>query len=267
MEKIKTLISKFQTHSLRLTKIEEIKEKFLHFYEETLSDETFPAEFKMGKGNYPSTPFGTCQHHTYPVLNAITKIVKPKNSLEIGSWLYNSAYAICHGMDGGRVDSFDIALGGCLNVEIFTIKSHRIIPHFWRPHHTWYDEWKNESEKIIYKDFKEMSNEEIFDKNRKYLSLIAPEEGYDLISIDGDHSFDGTKFDWEYAHTVAHENTIIIIDDIYTHCHPEVRKFYDSLHVNSYDFYDFNMEHPEIFVNASVCSVDLELLNSMRSGS
>jgi len=256
--------------------INKIKKDFLKSYLETIEDNSFPQEWKAGHGNYPS-PFGVCKGHTYPILNAITKIVNPNNILETGSWAYRSAYAMSLGMSGNsKVDTFDICEGGfsgpqgdvylrMKNILANKNRGQAIVPHFWRPHHTTYDDWKNNSKDILHPDFRNMSNEQIFEINAKYLKSIAPEGGYDLISIDADHSFEGARFDWEYAHLVSHENTIILIDDIYTHCHTEVKRFYDSLKVESYDFYDFNINHPEIFVNVAVCIPDKNLLKSQKN--
>ena len=256
--------------------ISKIKKNFINSYLETMSDNEFPSKWKPGHGRYPS-PFGVCQGHTYPILNAITKIVSPSRCLETGSWAYRSAYSISLAMkeNNGTIDTFDICVGGFSGPQGNTFlgmqetlkndpRGKAIIPHFWRPHHTTYDKWKNESENIIHKDFRNMTNDEIFKENAKYLKSIAPKKGYDLISIDADHSFDGARFDWEYAHLVSHENTVILIDDIYTHCHTEVKRFYESLDVESYNFYDFNMSHPEIFVNVAVCLPDKKLLNKLR---
>ncbi len=77
-----------------------------------------------------------------------------------------------------------------------------------------------------------MENEAIFERNLKYLKSIAPANGYDLIYIDGDHSFAGATFDWEYSLHVCNSETLVVVDDINDDRHTAVRKFFESLTTN-----------------------------------
>ena len=76
--------------------------------------------------------------------------------------------------------------------------------------------------------------------NDDILKGIAPEDGYDLIFIDGDHSYEGAKKDWEHALKYSHKETLIVIDNIWDIRLKEVRRFYDEVQVNKWDFEEWN---------------------------
>ena len=173
--------------------------------------------------------------HCRNCLYTITKIIKPKKVLEVGSWKYESSDAIGNAMvemydELGDIviNSLDIATGGFSGGDH---KPKHDFTHgdYWYPHHTTYDEWKYTDEHIVFKEFKEMSNEEIFDKNVEILDKITPFGTYDLIFLDGDHAYEGVKFDWEYALKYSHKDTVIVFDNIWDIRLHGVKKFFDDL--------------------------------------
>jgi predicted O-methyltransferase YrrM len=123
------------------------------------------------------------------------------------------------------------------------------------PHKTSYDEWKLTDPNIFKKElFLKSSNSEIFQENFRYLLSIKPREGFDLVYIDGDHSFEGTKFDHIYTLQVINPTATIIIDDIWDDRLKEVRRYFDQLPNEKWDFKEWNLEHPDMVQNMGVIS-------------
>jgi len=86
----------------------------------------------------------------------------------------------------------------------------------------------------------------------EYLLSITPPEKYDLILIDGDHSYEGACWDWKYAMEVSHENTVIIVDDLWDSRLEQCRKFYDDLKTIKWDFEEWNDAHRDEVQNSGV---------------
>jgi hypothetical protein len=196
-------------------------------------------------------------------LTTIARIIGAKNVLEFGSYHYETSSAVANTIDEmfgkdspGIIDSFDIRKGGAgggITSEgvVLEIKptNKRVVPHFWRPHHSgknhprgWHDAWKYDASKTVHPDFKAMTDDEIFKLNAEYLLSIAPENGYDLILIDSDHSYSGATFDWRYSNLVSRSDTIIVIDNIVDQRPAlyDVFRFFDDLDAKKYDFKDWN---------------------------
>lgn len=173
-------------------------------------------------------------------------MLKPNYVLEIGSYHYDTSNAISKAMDEngyGKVDSFDIKIGGYDGVYVKS-NSHRISENYWYPFHSKYDDWKYTNE-IVYGDFKNMNNDEILEKNIEILNKVSGGNKYDIIFIDGDHGYTGVKMDFEIAKLFSHENTLIVVDDIWDIRLNDVRVFFDELDVIKYDFEDWNDKHIE----------------------
>ena len=98
---------------------------------------------------------------------------------------------------------------------------------------------------IAFPDFKDYNNEQISEKNSEILKGVAPEEGYDLIFIDGDHSYEGVKRDWKHALEVSNKETLIVFDNIWDIRLHGVRLFFDSLETQKWDFDDWNEENKD----------------------
>jgi hypothetical protein len=120
------------------------------------------------------------------------------------------------------------------------------------PHKTIYDDWKETDQETKDSGFLELTNEQIFEKNAKYLQSIKPLNGYDMIYIDGDHSYDGVGFDWNYSKLVANKNTLIILDDIWDYRLREVRRFFNDIKTPKWDFEEWNTENRDKVVNMGV---------------
>lgn len=186
----------------------------------------------------------------------ITKILAAKKICEIGTWLADSAFMMANAQDDlnfgndAYIDTIDIMVGGYTNTPI-KYNHKRIHYHYWRPFHTNYDEFKYNAAGIVHKDFKHMTNQQIFDKNYEYLSSIASKDGYSFILIDGDHGLDGVRLDWELVQDFAREDTVIMIDDLRDERHWQVKQFWDSLDTYKYDFEDF-IDDTGILISAGV---------------
>jgi hypothetical protein len=218
--------------------IEQIKQDFGSIYIDNAPD-------LEGTVQNSNSLYNGRRTHCRSGLYAFTKIRKAKYVLEIGSWLYQGASAIARAMDDlygvggdGIVDSIDIIDNLKAN-NLSASLNKRIQRHYWLPHHTDYDIWKY-NKQIEKPEFREMTNDQIFEKNLSYLKSIAPKDGYDIIMIDSDHSYEGAKFDWLYAMEVSNNDTLIIVDDLYDDRHIRVKKFFDELKTIKWDFKEWN---------------------------
>jgi len=184
-------------------------------------------------------------------LIAVVKTLRPRKILEIGSWRCFTTNAIALFIEenyedtaGVIIDTFEIKKGGFNGGDV-VLKSNLIKQHYWMPHKTTHkmgNEWALADDGIVHKEFKDLDNTEIFKRNLEYLNSIKPEDGYDLIFIDGDHSFDGVSFDFEYSTRVLNENGVIIFDD--REGHKAVDSFFRTLPVDrTWDFTDINDRH------------------------
>jgi len=220
------------------TKIEFIKNEFINYYKDKGPE----------NGILQGPPYHGCATHCRNCLATITKMIKPRSVLEIGSWHYESSEAIAKAMDEvygkegpGFVDSFDIREGGYDGKKEKKPDSKRINPYFWYPHHTNYDTWKY-SVSLPFETFRELNNEQISEKNIKILEKVARKNSgvYDLIFIDGDHSFEGVQRDFNICKKFANEETLFVIDNIWDKRLIDVRKFFDQLPFIKWDFKEWN---------------------------
>lgn len=219
-----------------MNKIEYIKNNFKDYYIDNGPE----------NGILQGTKYAGCATHCRACLNTIVRMIKPVTILEIGSMHYDSTKSMSNGMDTylnkyeGIIHSFDIKLGGYTGQGDSTNLPKRIVPLYWYSYNTPYDEWKYYDDKIVYKDFVNYTNDEIYELNSNILREIAPPNGYDLIFIDGDHSYEGAKRDWEHALEFSHKETLIVIDNIWDERLKEVRRFYDEIKNNKWDFEEWN---------------------------
>lgn len=219
-----------------MNKIEYIKENFKDYY----------VDGGPENGILQGTKYEGCATHCRACLNTLVRMLKPKYILEIGSYHYDSTISMSNGMDTylnpdeGVIHSFDIKKGGYDGLGRTDHLPNRITPMYLYPYKTDYDEWKLNDDGIVYKDFINYSNDEIFKFNHNILESVAPKEGYDLIFIDGDHSYEGAKKDWEHALSFSHKETLIVIDNVWDIRLKDVRRFYDEMTTNKWDFEEWN---------------------------
>ena len=219
--------------------IEFIKHKFAQHYVDKGPE----------NGILQGTKYAGAATHARNCLYTLVKMLEPVNALEIGSMHYASSDAMANAMDflrgvdgAGVVDSFDIKRGGYTGETQYQPKNKRVRPGFWYPFPTTYDSWKLTDSEIIYPEFKNMTKNEIRAKNGAILAERTKDFGgkYDLIFIDGDHSYEGITEDYEMALQFSHKDTIIVIDNVWDARLKEVRLFYDNLMNIKWDFEEWN---------------------------
>lgn len=219
-----------------MNKIEFIKQNFKDYYIDNGPE----------NGVLQGTKYDGCATHCRACLNTIVRMIKPTSILEIGSYHYDSTKSMSAAMDTylseneGIIHSYDIKKGGYDGRGSLDGLPKRISPKFWYPYKTDYDEWKFTDNLIVHKDFVNYTNDELYKMNSAILKEHAPKNGYDLIFIDGDHSYEGAKKDWEHALEVSHRDTLIVVDNIWDIRLKEVRRFYDELQTAKWDFEEWN---------------------------
>lgn len=229
------------TYKGYVNKIEYVKNEFKNYYEDNGPENGILQGFK----------YEGAATHCRNCLATLVEMINAKTVLEIGSWHYESSNAMAesmdriHGEDGyGIIDSFDIRKGGYDGQIAYVPHSNRINARYWYPHHSDYDDWKYKVD-LPFNDFVDYTNDEISEKNIQILKEASKDFGsrYDLIFVDGDHSYEGVKRDFEVATAVADKDTLIVIDNVWDVRLKDVRQFYDELTLTKWDFEEWNDEY------------------------
>ena len=222
-------------------KVEFIKNEFKNYYVDRGPENGILQGFK----------YEGASTHCRNCLATLVKMIEAKTVLEIGSWHYESSNSMAYAMDElygddgfGVIDSFDIRRGGYDGQIAYLPHSDRINARYWYPHHSDYDDWKYKVD-LPFNDFVDYTNDEISEKNIQILKEASKDFGsrYDLIFVDGDHSYEGVKRDFEVAMSVADKDTLIVIDNVWDIRLKEVRQFYDELELIKWDFEEWNDEY------------------------
>jgi len=153
---------------------------------------------KIAKG-MPAKHINVQNMKELETLYHIIKGINPKSYLEIGASNGNSLWVLAHALEkGSRVEFID--LGEKHTVECLMQCADKLMAEYdIRAYLGRSEEWA----------------ERIKENNP---------DGYDVILIDGDHTFEGVKRDWENYKDLA--NKLIVFHDINL---PGVREFFDSL--------------------------------------
>lgn len=221
--------------------IEFIKSEFINYYVDKGPE----------NGILQGTKYAGAATHARNCLYTLVKMLKPVRILEIGSMHYESSNAMANAMDEvwgkkeGNVDSFDIKRGGYTGDVHMVPTNVRVKPGYWYPFPTYNDAWKYNDPLVVYPQFKDMTYPEIRAKNYEILLERMNANGgeYDLVFVDGDHSYEGAKEDFDMALRVSHKNTVIVIDNVWDIRLNEVRQFYDDLKTIKWDFEEWNDAH------------------------
>lgn len=187
--------------------------------------------------------------HCTQCLYTLTRLTNAKNVLEIGSYHYKTSNQIAKAIDDnyginseGVVVTFDIIKGGHNNDEQSAIiDNKRVNPNFWYPYKTKDTEDINSS-KFVYSNY-QYENNEIVDLNLNLLSEVSNKNKityYDLIFIDGDHSYEGIKNDFKVISKFSNKDTLIVIDNIWDKRLLDVKRFFDEQKYKKWNFKEFN---------------------------
>jgi len=230
-------------------KIEFIKHAFAQYYEDKGPETGILQGYK----------YEGASTHCTNCLCTLIKMVEARSVLEIGSWRYIGSNGMGAAMDEyygkkgyGVIDSFDVQKGGYNGKKLGALlgryrpTSRRVVPHFWYPYHTQGEGWKYQGN-VVYKEFIDMTNDTITWHNRALLERAAMPHGgtYDIIFIDGDHSYEGVSLDFSVSRHVADENTLFVVDNIWDRRMKDVRQFFDALPYIKWDFEEWNDAHYE----------------------
>ena len=183
--------------------------------------------------------------HCRDSIALLAKLWEPTRALEIGCWKFDTSKRIA---ETCPVDAYDIKIGGYSGADIEPPDN--VHAKYLMPYHSSYDKWKYDPG-IVYPGFKDLTNKEIAEFNIKLLKQAAPKKGYDFIFIDGDHSYEGVKLDFEQVQHVSHERTLFCFDNIRDERFG-VWDFFQELKGWKHDFQGWNEKNPDKIVDCGI---------------
>jgi predicted O-methyltransferase YrrM len=105
---------------------------------------------------------------------------------------------------------------------------------------------------FLFKDHPKYNSIKFIETDSRKLDLT---QQFDLIHIDGNHSYEFVKNDVLKSLSLMHKNSILIIDDMTEHC-PDVEKVVDQYLLGQHDFVPFLAADREIFFHHVSHSTD-----------
>ena len=218
-------------------KVELIKKEFKYFY----------CDIGPESGTLQGLNYSGASTHCNQCLYTLARLTNSKNVLEIGSYHYRTSNQLGIAIDKnvgkyseGKVITLDIIKGGYdSGFSSNLISNHRVKPYFWHAYKT--KDTKNLSNLEL--DSKNMSNTEIVSANIELLTTILSGNNIDkldLIFLDGDHTYEGLKNDLKIVKKFADKETLIVIDNIWDERMLDVKKVFDELKHQKWNFLEFN---------------------------
>jgi predicted O-methyltransferase YrrM len=105
---------------------------------------------------------------------------------------------------------------------------------------------------FLFKDHPKYNSIKFIETDSQELNLT---QNFDLIHIDGNHSYKYVKNDLLKSFPLMHKNSILIMDDVTEHC-PDVEKVIDQYLLGQHDFVPFLSADREIFFHHVSHSAD-----------
>jgi hypothetical protein len=222
-------------------RLSELKEAFYDTWQDNFSKTQFMQEGPVESDNPLHNGRQSQCRNSFAVM---LKLIRGRFILEQGSWCYIGANFLGATQDEifgddpePRVDSYDILRGGySRDVNSLNTLHPRVRALFRRPMHSGFDDFKFYANDLAFMDWKGMSNREIFDKNLELMKENAPQEGYDFIICDSDHSREGLQADVQYCVELLKPGGIIGIDDLLEKRNVQVRETWDSFNFPKIEF-------------------------------
>ena len=194
---------------------------------------------------------GRIPHNGILVLKILTELEDIKNYLEIG---------VHNGGSMGLVissEKIEKATGIDLFEDMYNVKKHLNRDKYIRYQYFRRDNLKKEktlkSLRRINKnvEINLVQGNSYFDETEKKIEKLLENESVDLLFIDGDHTLDGVKNDFQRYSKFVRKGGFIVFDDYH---HKEIKKFVDNLLSE-----DKNLEKILIFESSNGGALDILL--------
>jgi len=194
---------------------------------------------------------GRIPHNGILLLKILTELEDIKNYLEIG---------VHNGGSMGLVissEKIEKATGIDLFEDMYNVKKHLNRDKYNRYQYFRRDNLKKEKTLISLKRINDnveinlVQGNSYFDKTEEKIKNLLESESVDLLFIDGDHTADGVKNDYQRYSKFVRKGGFIVFDDYH---HKEIKKFVDNLLSE-----DKNLEKILIFESSNSEALDILL--------